>query len=150
MTDDILVIGVGNEFRRDDGIGLVVAAAIAQRGLPGVRVVTAIGEPGAVLDAWTGIALAVVVDAAAGKAAMPGAIRRWKRGDDDQPPVVSSHGFALSDTVALGEAIGRLPQQLVVFTVDVEDIGQGVGLSPSVAAAAPEVVEAIIAELGSR
>ena len=49
-----LMIGIGNNFRRDDGVGLAVADEVAKRGLAGVRVMTAIGEPGAILDAWTG------------------------------------------------------------------------------------------------
>ena len=35
MTDEALVIGIGNDFRRDDGVGLAVAAEIAERRLPG-------------------------------------------------------------------------------------------------------------------
>ena len=53
MSDGV-VIGIGNSFRRDDGVGLAVADEIAKRGLADVRVVTAIGEPRAILDAWTG------------------------------------------------------------------------------------------------
>jgi hydrogenase maturation protease len=45
MSDDVVVIGIGNDFRRDDGVGLAVAEELAKRNLPGVRVVTAIGEP---------------------------------------------------------------------------------------------------------
>jgi hydrogenase maturation protease len=145
-----LVIGIGNSYRRDDGVGLAVADEIAKRGLPDVRVVTAIGEPGAILDAWTGVELAVVVDAALGGAGTPGRIRRWTPGDVEGPAVVSSHALGLPQTYALGEALGQIPDRLVVFSVDVADVGQGPGLTPAVEAAVPEVVEAIIAELAAR
>jgi hydrogenase maturation protease len=149
MTGDILVIGIGNGFRRDDGVGLAVATEIASRRLPGVRVLTAIGEPGSILEAWTGVLLAVAVDAAVGEGSSPGRIRRWTPGDDDQPAVVSSHAFGLPQTYALGQAVGRIPQKLMVFTVDVEDVGHGVMLTPAVAAAVPAAVETIVAELGN-
>jgi hydrogenase maturation protease len=142
-----LVIGIGNSFRRDDGVGLAVADEIAKRGLSGVRVVTAIGEPGAILDAWSGADLAVVADAAMGDRAAPGRIRRWTPGDVEGPAVVSSHALGLPQTYALGEALGQIPHRLVVFSVDVADVGQGPGLTPAVEAAVPEVVDAILAEL---
>jgi len=147
MNADVVVIGVGNDFRRDDGVGIAVAEELAKRNLPGVRVVTAIGEPGAILDAWTGASAAVVVDATTGQGAEPGRIRRWTPSDETEPAVVSSHALGLPQTYALGQALGQIPQKLVVFTVDVADVGHGVTLTPAVAAAVPEVIEAILAEL---
>jgi hydrogenase maturation protease len=147
MSGDVLVIGIGNDFRRDDGVGFAVAAEIAHRRLPGVRVMTATGEPASILEAWTGVPLAVAVDAAMGEGATPGSIRRWMPGDNDQPAVLSSHALGLPQTYALGRALGRIPQKLVVLTVDVEDISHGLTPSPAVAAAVPAAVEAVLAEL---
>jgi len=147
MSGDVLVIGIGNDFRRDDGVGLAVATEIARRRLAGVRVMTSTGEPASILDAWNGIPLAVAVDAATGEGATPGMIRRWMPGNDDQPALVSSHALGLPQTYALGQAVGQIPQKLVVFTVDVEDVGHGVTLTPTVAAAVPAAVDAVLTEL---
>ncbi len=46
--------------------GAAAVAAVAALGRRGVRVVTCAAEPTAILDAWAGATLAVVVDAAAG------------------------------------------------------------------------------------
>lgn len=148
MSCDVVVIGIGNEFRRDDGVGLAVAEELASRNLAGVQVVTAIGEPGAILDAWTGARLAVVVDAAMDEGATPGRIGRWTPSDEVEPAAVSSHALSLPQTYALGEALGQLPARLVVLTVDITDSGNGVGLTPAVAAAVPEVITAVLEELG--
>jgi hydrogenase maturation protease len=142
-----VVIGIGNSYRRDDGVGLAVAGEIARRE-PGVRVVTAIGEPGAILDVWTGAPIAVVVDAAMGERSTPGRIRRWTPGDDAESAVVSSHALGLPQTYALGQALGQIPEHLVVFTVDAADTSHGVGLTPAVAAAVPRAVDAVLGELG--
>jgi hydrogenase maturation protease len=142
-----VVIGIGNSFRRDDGVGVAVADRIAERGLPGIRVVTATGEPAALLEAWTAATRAVVVDAAAGNGSTPGRIRRWTARDLDAGPVVSSHAMGLAQTCALGQALGRMPDELVVFTIDVADSGHGVGFTPGIAAAVPELIDAILAEL---
>lgn len=150
MIDTAVVIGIGNSFRRDDGVGLAVAERIAQCGMPGVRVMTATGEPAAVLDAWSGAAHAVVVDAAAGQDATPGRIRRWSAADLRVEAAVSSHTLGLAQTAALGRALGRMPGELVVFTIDVADTGHGVGLTPAVAAAVPKVIDSILAVLDRR
>jgi hydrogenase maturation protease len=147
MSCDVLVIGIGNDFRRDDGVGLAVAAEIAKRRPAGVRVMTAIGEPTSILEAWTDAPLVVAVDAAMGEGATPGRIRRWTPGNDDQPSVVSSHAVGLPQTYALGQALGRIPQKLVVLTIDIEDISHGLTLTPAVAAAVPAAVEEVLAEL---
>ncbi|MCV7204279.1 peptidase M52 [Mycolicibacterium peregrinum] len=141
-----IVIGIGNSFRRDDGVGMVVADEVARRNLPGVCVLAAIAEPVAMLDTWGGAELAVVVDAATGAGSTPGRVQRWTPGGD-VPVVLSSHALGLAQTYALGRALGRIPDELVVLTVDVADTGNGVGLTPAVAAAVPAVVQAVLAEL---
>jgi hydrogenase maturation protease len=148
LTDTAVVIGIGNSFRRDDGVGLAVADRIAEFRLPGVRVVTATGEPAALLEAWTGVARAVVVDAVAGEESTPGRVRRWSGADFAAAAAVSSHALGLAQTTALGRTLGRMPDELVVFTVDIADTGHGVGLTPAIAAVVPAVMDAVLAELG--
>lgn len=143
-----LVIGVGNSFRRDDGVGLAVADEIARLALPDVEVMTAIGEPGAILDAWSGVEVVVAVDAGWTDESHPGRIRRWTPEAMSAFPGTSSHAFGLPETYALGRALGRMPGSLVVLTVDIANLGVGLGLSPLVAAAVPGAVDAVLAEFG--
>ncbi|QEN14861.1 hydrogenase maturation protease [Mycolicibacterium sp. ELW1] len=147
MTSSVLVIGIGNDFRTDDGVGLAVAAEVARRRPPGVEVLSALTDPGQILDAWADIPLVVVVDAASGPDVVAGRIRHWIPGDDHQPTVVSSHSLGLPDIYALGQALGQIPRQLVVLTVEIVDAGHGVGLSPPVARAVPAAVEAVLTEV---
>jgi hydrogenase maturation protease len=150
MTYDSIVIGVGNPYRRDDGVGHIVADMLTERRIPGVRVIRAMGEPGEMLDAWRDVPRAVVVDAAVGEGMAPGRIQQWTPGDVEAPGVVSSHTLGVMQTFALAQALGHVPGQLIVFSVGVADVGHGVGLTPDVAAAVPEVVDAIHAELTNR
>ena len=141
------MIGIGNSYRRDDGVGLTVAAEVARLGLAGVQVLTATGEPGEILDAWADVPLTVVVDAAVGENAIPGRIRRWTPGAETPAAAVSSHALGLPATYALGQALGHIPVELVVFTVDAADVGYGVELTPRVSAAVPEAVGAVLSEI---
>ena len=149
MTPDTLIIGIGNDFRRDDGVGLTVAHRIAERNLPDVRVVSGISEPAALLDVWSGAARVVIIDAAAGTNSAPGRIRRWTPSDLETSVTVSSHSLGLAQACALGEALARMPDELAIFTVDVVDTNHGIGLTPAVAAAVPQLVDLIVAELRS-
>ncbi len=133
-----VVIGIGNEFRRDDGIGPAVAASLAARGAPAVACAA---EPTAILDAWEGAALAILVDAVDGP--VPGRIRRCTIAELTECAPVSSHDLGVRQTYELGRALGRTPEALVVVVVDVADTGHGVGLSPPVAAALPAAVRLV-------
>ena len=143
-----VVIGIGNPLRRDDGIGPAVAAGLAAHDLPGTRVLTCPAEPTALLDAWEGAALAVLIDAVAGD--RPGRVRTCSLADLAEAAPVSSHDLGLRQAYELGRALGRAPASVVVVTVDIADIGHGQGLSPAVAAALPEAMRAVVALLGEQ
>ncbi|MCW7986974.1 hypothetical protein XF35_17245 [Streptomyces platensis subsp. clarensis] len=148
----IAVIGVGNDYRHDDGVGWAVVTGLAQRGkhhpLPrGVRFICTDGDPARLISAWEGVHLAVVVDAAyTHQSRRPGRVRRL-RPDGDLPGMsrgeTSSHGFALSDTVCLARTLDRLPGELLLYAVEVADTSLGTGLSPQVAAAVGPLVQRI-------
>jgi hydrogenase maturation protease len=153
-----VVVGIGNPFRRDDGVGAVVAERVRRAQPPGVRVVELDGEPARLVDAWAGAPVAIVVDAMRSGAA-PGTLRRAELattgGRDDRTGVpgsvaplrpASSHACSLGDAVDLGRAVGRLPARLVVYTVEGRDFADGPGLSDPVAAAVPDVVARVVAD----
>jgi len=148
MTGGIVVIGLGNTYRGDDGVGVVAAAALNELALPGVRVVTDIVEPMSLLEAWSGAGLAVVIDGAVGTPPAPGRVRRCVLSDVVAVREgLSSHGVDVARTYALGQVLGRVPEALVVFTIEVAETGHGIGLTPQVAAAVPEVVGMAVAEI---
>jgi hydrogenase maturation protease len=145
------VIGVGNEFRHDDGIGPALVAAVQRRTLPGVRVVSTDGEPTGLLDAWADVTLAVVIDAVVCEPATPGRIHRTAV--DELPPpagTAGTHGFGISDAVELGRVLDRMPRRLIVYAVEASEVSLGLGLSSPVAAALPALVDAVLRELGHR
>lgn len=144
-----VVIAVGNEFRRDDGVGPVVLAELEKQQLPAdIALTLSDGEPTQFFDAWTGVPLAVVVDAVLCEPSAPGKVHRTTlAGESLMATAASTHGLGIPEAVQLAEALDRAPQQLVVFAVEAADLGFGVGLSDEVARAVPEVVQAVLAEL---
>jgi hydrogenase maturation protease len=144
-----VVIGVGNEYRRDDGFGPLVVAEIAQRRahdsrLSDVEVRISDGEPTVLLELWSGADLAVVVDAVHDGGDHPG--HRYELVLDEldglaEDRAASSHGISLGSTVALGRALDRLPRRLVVLAVAGREFSFGTGLTPQVAAVVGPVVQ---------
>ncbi len=145
----VVVIGVGNDFRRDDGAGPAVVSKLRDLAPPDVQLVVTDGEPVRLMEAWTGAALAVVVDAVRGDPPRPGKTYRfgvdWPRTGTRR--AASSHGLGLDDAISLALALDRMPGRLIVHAIEAADLTQGPGLSPAVAAAVDTVVRAVIADL---
>jgi hydrogenase maturation protease len=145
----VVVIGVGNEFRRDDGAGPAVVASLRDRVPPGVNLVVTDGEPTRLIEAWTGAALAVVIDAVRAHPPRPGRVHRFvvDRPMGGTPRAASSHGFGLDDAVSLGLALDRMPGRLIVHAIEAADLTQGTGLTPLVAAAIGDVASAVLGDI---
>ncbi len=144
-----VVIGVGNEFRRDDGAGPAVIGRLRGRVPAGVHLVITDGEPTRLIDAWTGAALAVVVDAVRAEPAHPGQLHRFvvDRMGTTASRAASSHGFGLDDAIALAVALDRMPGRLIVHAIEAADLTQGTGLTPAVAEAVDIAAGAILGDL---
>ena len=147
------VIGLGNSYAHDDGVGPAVAAALAAVAPAGVTIVELDGEPARLIEAWADTALTIVIDAARSGAA-PGTVVRLEDEDLDDGLAVSnpgrrssSHALGVVEALELGRVMGRLPTRLVVLAVEGQDFGPGPGLSDAVRGAVPQVVSAVIAEL---
>jgi hydrogenase maturation protease len=149
--EPVVVIGVGNEFRRDDGVGPAVVGRLRDLVPAGVGLVVTDGEPTRLIEAWTGAALAVVVDAVRAEPPHPGRAHRFvlDRPGVDAGRTASSHGFGLDDAVALALALDRMPGRLVVHAIEAADLTQGTGLTPAVAAAVDTVADAILEDISS-
>jgi hydrogenase maturation protease len=147
-----VVIGVGNPMRRDDGAGPAVVEALRAEE---VDAISLDGEPARLLEAWSGAALAVVVDAVLGDE--PGRVRsvevvRARTVVADLGATAGgcggTHGAGVAEAVALGAALGRLPDRLALCSVGAADVGHGPGLSPAVAASLPELVALVRTVVG--
>lgn len=158
-----IVIGVGEEFRHDDGVGPAVIAELrrlaASGGLPPeTRLATAFGEPTELIGLWHGARLAIVVDAAAAdpRAGLTaGDTMRWElepAGTPSHSPVIApnptaTHALGPGAAIALAGVLDRLPEQLVLFAVAGADFSFGPGLSGPVADAVRRVARDIAGEL---
>jgi len=142
-TVGTVVIGVGNPYRRDDGVGPAVADLL--RGC-GIEVAHSLGETTELIELWQDRDLAILVDAIRAQPAHPGRVHHIVV-PGPYPSAASSHGLGLGEAIELARALDRLPGRLVLYAVEVADVGHGQGLSPPVAAASARLADAIRAEV---
>jgi hydrogenase maturation protease len=148
-----LVASLGQSARGDDGVGPEVVQKLAQVGPPEVRYLDAAGDPTRLLAAWSDAPIAWIVDAARappGSPALPGRVRRLDGTATVLPGEVvltSSHALSLAETLALGRALGQLPQHLVIYAVEGSNFERKVGLGPAVKAAAGRLVARLVSEI---
>lgn len=140
----IAVIGVGNAFRSDDGVGWAVVDRLRARAqrhpLPPETLVSSCdGEPARLLSLWENAGAAIVIDAArAGAPARTGLVSRFRLDGPlprAEPGATSSHGLGLAAAVELARVLQRLPPRLIVYAVEGGQFGLGNGLSAAVRAA---------------
>ena len=146
-----LVAGVGNMDRGDDALGIEIARAVSRSAPDGVEVEEITGDLTDLLDLWAGMGLAVVVDAMR-SSVPPGSIERVELGTPGfsrRAGGFSTHGLSLPDTVALGKALQKMPEVLILYGVEAESVEFGRSLSPSVAKAVPEAASLILHDLFS-
>jgi hydrogenase maturation protease len=145
-ASDWLVIGIGNEFRRDDAAGLMAAKELKDRALPGLDVVLHHGEGTGLMALWKGRERVVVIDAvSSGRPA--GHLHLVDAARDAIPPDLtpfSSHVFGLAGAVELARDLGELPQILWIIGVEGGDFSFGQEPGPEVVLALPKAIDMVI------
>ncbi|HUY49516.1 MAG TPA: hydrogenase maturation protease [Streptosporangiaceae bacterium] len=155
----VVVIGLGNDFRRDDGAGPAVIERLRAKAPGGAELLISDGEPGRLMEACAGASLAIVVDAVRAQPPTPGRLHRivadrLVAGQDAAGGhgaglvgAASSHGLGLGDAIALASALGRLPERLIVHGVEADDLAPGTGLTPAVAGALDALTAAVLRDI---
>ena len=143
----VLVIGLGNRIRGDDGAGPLVAELVAERA-PGLEAIACEREPTDLLTLWDDAGLALLVDAVAGP--NPGTWHRLELGDGPLPrrpgPTASTHVLTLAEVIELGRELDRMPARLVIFGIEAASFETGGELSAPVADAIGPLTDAVLAE----
>jgi hydrogenase maturation protease len=135
-----LVIGIGNPDRGDDAAGIEVARRL--RSTESSQQVNGSFE---LMDIWAEADEVIVVDAAR-CGAPPGTIHSIMA-DKEPVPVgllsTSTHSVGVAETVELARSLRRLPSRLLIYGIEVAEVGLGEGLSREVERAVEQLVKVI-------
>ena len=147
----ITVLGVGNPIMADDGVGLVLLAALGEL-RPDSRIEYVDGATGGMelVPVVQDAEYLLVLDAVAG--VVPGNVEHLT--GDHLPRLLSSklspHQVGLLDVLSAARLLGREPAEIEVVGVVPERVELTLGLSPAVEAAVPEAVEVACAVIDRR
>jgi hydrogenase maturation protease len=134
----VTVIGIGNDWRHDDGAGLEVARRIGGRELA--------GEPIGLVDALDGRDDVTIVDAVF-SGAPPGTVHEFEAGAEPLPTALfgssSTHALGLAEAIEIARSLGRLPARVRVLGIEGARFEYGHGLSAEVEAAVEECTRSI-------
>ena len=140
----VLVLGVGNVLMGDEGVGIHTLRTLESSPVPdGVRLLDG-GTAGInLLDDIQSVRVVVMIDATRdGRPAGSVALHRPET-VGALPHGLSAHDLGLKDLFAAAALLDRMPD-IYLFTVSVETVKpMSLELSPPVAAAVPEVAEAV-------
>ena len=148
-----LLLGLGNPILTDDGIGVYVVRAVADRWSgDGVDFQEASVGGLRLLEVIAGYDRLILVDAIQTPDGAPGQIHRLTPDDlRTSLHAGSTHDLSFQGALAWGRRIGMaLPPDdaITIIAVEAEDVLTfGEALMPAVASALPDAVEAVLAEL---
>ncbi|ATJ81355.1 hydrogenase maturation protease [Halomonas beimenensis] len=149
----VLVVGLGNPDRGDDGVGVLLATRLADSLPDGVGLLTGGRDVLSLIDDWAGYDVMLALDAAA-PMGHPGRVHRLTSSGEwpveTQAPL-SGHALGLFEALALARTLHLpVPHSVVIFAIEAADLTPGAPLSPAVAAAMPGMVERVVDEVARR
>ncbi len=145
----VLVVGLGNPDRGDDGVGPVVARELSGVLPTDVAITWPSGDVLSLIAAWSGFDAVIFIDAAA-PARTPGCIHRFDLAKTELPRglnYASSHALSVADAIGLARVLRQAPQDIIVYVVEGTSFACGAPMTPEVADAAVKVTGHVVAEV---
>ena len=149
LNNRIIVFGAGNLLLKDEGIGVHIARALQEQNLPDN---VAIIDGGTSSDSLTDIEPAdklIIIDAvqAGGK---PGTVYRFHPDDlaEDPGRLISLHEAGVMSGLRMMSLLRNGPKEIIIFGIQPKEIDWGMELSPELRDKIPEIVRAVLKEIG--
>ena len=147
--DRPLIIALGSEFRRDDGLGPKVLSTLREVYGESCAYIHSRGEATDLLGEWDNRHV-FIIDALKGCENKIGEVKYLdliKDKDVVLEVMNSSHASGLKEALAFGELYGNQPKTVFFFGIYCSDFSMGVGLSHKVAQGVPHLVSQIKQQL---
>lgn len=145
-----LIIGVGNEFRGDDAVGILIARFLKRYFREGVKIIGVDTSFDELIQIWGNYDLVIFIDAIK-SGEKPGKIYRLKFGVDEIPTKLeffSTHSVGLIEYIEIAKALGKLPGELIIYGIVGKDFNVGSSISREVKVSCKKVAREILAEIG--
>ena len=148
FKSEILFIGIGNEYRTDDRVGLIVAQKLRETRILNTETAELMRNGTSLIDRWKDARTVFLFDAVF-SGVEPGTVHRFDAITQAIPINFfrySTHTFSIAEMIELARTLNQLPPRLIVYGVEGKSFKMGTKLSSEVNRAVGMVVECVLAE----
>ena len=145
ILSPIILIGIGNEYRCDDSIGLHVVRTLKEQNLPDTIVVESNGDGAELIELFSSARTVILIDAVS-SGGIPGTVYQFDAHKQPIPAQLtfqSTHAFGVGEAIELARVLGKLPPILLVYAIEGEDFSTGIRLTAKVGVAAHKVADQV-------
>jgi hydrogenase maturation protease len=144
----VAVIGIGNILMADEGAGVEALKMLGERECPGhVDLIDAGTAFFAIVSDLKDYDKLIIIDVVRGDQP-PGTVYRFELEDVKGGDVlVSLHDIGVVDSLRMERLVGKVPDDIVFFGIEPEEITLSIGLSSSVKKGVEHLVDRVIEEL---
>jgi hydrogenase maturation protease len=128
----LIIIGIGNPYRSDDAVGLLVAQGLREKVESDVIVLERDGEPTSLIEAFESAEAVIMIDAVS-SGAPPGALHVINVRDTPLDRHLfrhSTHSFGVADAVELAKTLGKAPPAMWIVGIEGKSFAAGTYVSP--------------------
>lgn len=152
VRKSVLVVGIGNIDRGDDGTGIAVARHIRARISSCIPVVVHSGEATGLIELWQTMNAQTVYLIDTMCSDLPsGTIHRFEAHDSPLPAQFfsnySTHSFGIVQAIELARVLNCLPPQIIIYGIEGLRFDANASFSAEVEVAVLKTVELIMSEL---
>lgn len=146
-----LIIGVGNEYRGDDAVGLYIVRALSRLSPGDCVFKESPGEAVHLINAWEGYRTVILVDAvralsAAGTVHEIDALLQSLPADWVHH---SAHSVSLPEAIRLAQMLKVMPESLTIYGIEGKVFEPGARMSKEVKQAADNLIPEILRKIDS-
>jgi len=141
-----IIIGIGNEFRSDDAIGIIAARKLKEKNLINAEVIEHNGDGASLMEIWKNCEQVILIDAA-NINNCPGQIHIIDAKADKIPKsstIHSSHIFSVAEAIETSRTMGTLPERMVIYGIEGKNFKAGTKVSEEISIAVDKVVKKIV------
>lgn len=150
MKTNRYLIGIGNPFRSDDRVGLLIAEAVKEMQIPDLNIRMHSSDGAQLMPIFEQVEKLYLIDAINKSQPTPGKIHRLDLQNTRMPESFyrsSSHLFCIAEAIEMARVLNTLPPVCIFFGIEGMNFSLGEHLSMGVEQAIPLVLDQLTAEL---
>ena len=144
-------MGVGNIYRSDDAIGILVARKINEFKFEDITVQEHSGEGTSLMEAWNGHERVIIIDAVS-SGSSPGDIHHIDASKNTIPAKYfscSSHNFGVAEAIEMARTLDQLPKHILLYGIEGKNFHPSEIVSPEIIKAGETVTKEILESISS-